>query len=267
MSNYKMIVMDMDDTLINSENKVSKETKNYLIDIQNQGYKVVLASGRPTEGMLPIAKELQLDVHDSYIISYNGGKTIKVATEEVEVSQSVSKKNFDLIVDFCREHNFLILTYQDGHIIHDGDHEYRDIESELTGLPMKRVNDIKAYINDSVPKAMGVDYATNIAKVRDDMHGSFNSEIDVTTSKPFFLEFMAKDVSKGNAIKALCEKLNVSLSEVICFGDSLNDQSMFEVVVCAIAMGNANEELKAIADKITLDNDSNGIPAALKTLL
>ena len=56
MSNYKMIVMDMDDTLINSENKVSKETKNYLIDIQNQGYKVVLASGRPTEGMLPIAK-------------------------------------------------------------------------------------------------------------------------------------------------------------------------------------------------------------------
>ena len=105
MSNYKMIVMDMDDTLINSENKVSKETKNYLIDIQNQGYKVVLASGRPTEGMLPIAKELQLDIHDSYIISYNGGKTIKVATEEVEVSQSVFKKNFDLIVDFCREHN------------------------------------------------------------------------------------------------------------------------------------------------------------------
>ena len=78
---------------------------------------------------------------------------------------------------------------------------------------------------------------------------------------------MAKDVSKGNAIKALCEKLNVSLSEVICFGDSLNDQSMFEVVGCAIAMGNANEELKAIADKITLDNDSNGIPMTLKTLL
>lgn len=60
MSNYKMIVMDMDDTLINSENKVSKETKNYLIDIQNQGYKVVLASGRPTEGMLPIAKRITI---------------------------------------------------------------------------------------------------------------------------------------------------------------------------------------------------------------
>ena len=89
----------------------------------------------------------------------------------------------------------------------------------------------------------------------------------MTTSKPFFLEFMAKDVSKGNAIKALCEKLNISLSEVICFGDSLNDQSMFKVVGYAVAMGNASEELKKIADKVTLDNDSNGIPVALKELL
>ena len=151
--------------------------------------------------MLPIAKELQLDVHDSYIISYNGGKTIKVATEEVEVSQSVSKKNFDLIVDFCREHNFLILTYQDGHIIHDGDHEYRDIESELTGLPMKRVNDIKAYINDSVPKAMGVDYAQILLKYVMICMEVFNSEIDVTTSKPFFLEFMARMFQKVMRLK------------------------------------------------------------------
>lgn len=106
MSNFKVIVMDMDDTLINSDNKVSPETKEYLIDLQNQGYKVVLASGRPTEGMLPIAKELHLDKHDSYIISYNGGKTIKVATEKVEVSKSVSKEDFDEIADFCREKTF-----------------------------------------------------------------------------------------------------------------------------------------------------------------
>ncbi|GGG85828.1 HAD family phosphatase [Staphylococcus pragensis] len=267
MSNFKVIVMDMDDTLINSDNKVSPETKEYLIDLQNQGYKVVLASGRPTEGMLPIAKELHLDKHDSYIISYNGGKTIKVATEKVEVSKSVSKEDFDKIADFCREKNFLVLTYQDGHIIHDGDHEYRDIESQLTGLPMKRVDDIKKYINEDVPKVMGVDYVENITNVRDALHGSFNSNIDVTTSKPFFLEFMGKGVSKGNAIKALCEKLDISLKEVVCFGDSLNDQSMFEVAGYSVAMGNATEELKEVADKVTLDNDSNGIPAALKEIL
>ena len=136
-----------------------------------------------------------------------------------------------------------------------------------TGIPMKQVDDIKAYIQSDVPKTMGVDYEENISKARNELNGTFNSDIDVTTSKPFFLEFMAKDVSKGNAIKALCEKLNISLSEVICFGDSLNDQSMFKVVGYAVAMGNASEELKKIADKVTLDNDSNGIPVALKELL
>lgn len=83
----------------------------------------------------------------------------------------------------------------------------------------------------------------------------------------FFLEFMAKDVSKGNAIKALCKRLQISLEEVIVFGDSLNDKSMFEVAGYSIAMGNASDELKNLADKVTLDNNSGGIPHALRNLL
>ena len=99
------------------------------------------------------------------------------------------------------------------------------------------------------------------------MDGNFNKDIDVTTSKPFFLEFMAKNVSKGNAIKALCKRLQIPLEEVIVFGDSLNDKSMFEVAGYSVAMGNASDELKKIADEVTLDNNSNGIPYALKEIL
>lgn len=267
MSKYKMIVLDMDDTLMNGDNQVSPETKSYLIDIQEKGYSVVLASGRPTEGMIPVAKDLKLNHNESFIISYNGGKTIRMFDEEVEVSKTVSKENFDLIVDYCRDRGFLVLTYDNGYIIHDSDHEYMNIESELTGLPMKRVDDIKTYIKHDVPKVMGVDYVGNITEARIDLNGFFNEDIDVTTSKPFFLEFMAKDVSKGNAIKALCNKMNIGLEEVIAFGDSLNDQSMFEVAGYSVAMGNASDELKALADEVTLDNNSNGIPHLLKTLL
>ncbi|WP_367120732.1 Cof-type HAD-IIB family hydrolase [Staphylococcus capitis] len=267
MSKFKMIVLDMDDTLMNSDNEVSAETKSYLIDIQDKGYSVVLASGRSTEGMIPVARELQLNHNESFIISYNGGKTIKMSNEEVEVSKPVSKDNFDLIVDYCRERGFLVLTYDNGYIIHDSDHEYMNIESELTGLPMKRVEDIKSYINHDVPKVMGVDYVGNITEARVDLNGFFNEDIDVTTSKPFFLEFMAKDVSKGNAIKALCKKENINLEEVVVFGDSLNDQSMFDVAGYSVAMGNASEELKESADVVTLDNNSEGIPHMLKKLI
>ena len=80
---------------------------------------------------------------------------------------------------------------------------------------MKQVDDIKAYIQSDVPKTMGVDYEENISKARNELNGTFNSDID-DDEQTFLPEFMAKDVSKGNAIKALCEKLNISLSEVIC---------------------------------------------------
>ncbi|WP_430523194.1 threonine synthase [Staphylococcus aureus] len=221
------------------------------------------------QGKLPQGKkrDLKLPEHHSYIISYNGSKTINMTNEEVEVSKSIGKQDFDEIVDYCRDRGFFVLTYHDGQIIYDSEHEYMNIEAELTGLPMKRVDDIKAYIQGDVPKVMGVDYVANITEARIDLNGVFNDNVDATTSKPFFLEFMAKDVSKGNAIKALCHKLGYSVDQVIAFGDSMNDKSMFEVAGLAIAMGNASDELKQYADEVTLDHNENGIPHALKKLL
>ena len=264
---YKLIVMDMDDTLMTSDNEVSAETAKYLMNIQAQGYKVVLASGRPTDGMMPTAKHLKLDQYKSYVISYNGGKTVNVSDEKVEVSRTVSKSDFDSIVDFCRAHSLFVLTYQDGYIVYEGEHEYMNIESELTGLPMKQVDDLKAYIQQDVPKVMGIDYVPNITSIRNNLDGHFNENIDVTTSKPFFLEFMAQGVSKGNAITELCQKLDINLSQVIGFGDSSNDISMLKVVGKAVAMGNANDDVKAVADEVTLTNDNDGIPHTLKSFL
>ena len=78
---------------------------------------------------------------------------------------------------------------------------------------------------------------------------------------------MSKGVSKGNAVTELCEKVQIDLSEVIAFGDSANDISMLKVVGHAVAMGNANDDVKKVADEITLSNSDNGIPHALKSLL
>lgn len=89
----------------------------------------------------------------------------------------------------------------------------------------------------------------------------------MTTSKPYFLEFMAQGVSKGNAVTDLSKKLDIALSEVVAFGDSSNDISMLQVVGHAVAMGNANDQVKAVADEITLSNSDNGIPHTLRQIL
>ena len=97
MSKYKLIVMDMDDTLMNHENQVGEETKDYLIKIQDEGYKVVLASGRPTEGMLPTARLLNLDAHQSHVIKYNAGNTVYYGSLNDQKTE---------IVDYCRKNHF-----------------------------------------------------------------------------------------------------------------------------------------------------------------
>lgn len=256
---YKMIVLDMDDTLMTSENKMSEGTKQALLDIQKQGVKVVLASGRPTGGMVPTALELELDKNESYILSYNGAHVISMKNQSIILRQPVTKSQFDAIYDYCQKNGLFVLTYADNEIVYDGEHEYMNIEHELTGLPMKKVDNLKSFIQSDVPKVLSVDYEAHISQLNQQLNGHFGDDIHATTSKPFFLEFMHQNVSKGQVLKQLCDKINIPAEAVICVGDSNNDKDMLEFAGLGIAMGNANEAIKQVADDITDDNNNDGI--------
>ncbi|WP_414054886.1 Cof-type HAD-IIB family hydrolase [Macrococcus equi] len=261
---YKMIVLDMDDTLLTSENVILSSTKDVLIKAQQQGIKVVLASGRPTGGMLEAAQEIQLANFGSYILSYNGAVVINVATGEVIDSTYVSKSSFDKVYDYLKARDVFVLTYVDNTIVYEGTHKYMNVEHELTGLPMQSVENLKTYVTAAVPKLMGVDDIDKISQMNQEIGGSFNEDIHATTSKPFFLEFINKDVSKGKVLKQLADKLNIEPSEIIAFGDSNNDKDMLEFAGLGVAMGNANENIKAIADVITEDHNNDGIANIVK---
>ncbi|MBW0770730.1 Cof-type HAD-IIB family hydrolase [Mammaliicoccus lentus] len=264
---YKYIVMDMDDTLLTSENKISEETHAYLLKKQQEGMKIILASGRPTAGMTKHAESLNLKQSGGYIVSYNGAIITDAATNEVVFKQTIDKENAHKIIDFCRENNFFSLTYINDEIVYDSTHEYMNIESELTGLPMVSVSDLKEVITEDVPKVMGIDYEENISKANQSLNGQFNDHISSTTSKPYFLEFMNNEVSKGKSLQKLFDKIEADFSEVIAFGDSLNDSDMLEKAAIGVAMGNANDTIKELADVVTDDHDNNGIVTALEKLL
>ncbi|MGV2874294.1 Cof-type HAD-IIB family hydrolase [Macrococcus capreoli] len=259
MMQYKMIVLDMDDTLLTSDNTILPSTKDALIKAQQQGIKVVLASGRPTGGMLAAAKALQLADFGSYILSYNGAEVTEMSTGELIAATHVSKQSFDAVYDYLRARDVFVLTYIDNTIVYEGTHEYMNVEHELTGLPMQPVEDLKAFVTGDVPKLMGVDDIEKISAMNEAIGGSFNGDIHATTSKPFFLEFMNKDVSKGKVLKQLVEKLGIKQEEVMAFGDSNNDKDMLEYAGLGVAMGNANDNIKQIADVITDDHNQDGI--------
>ncbi len=263
---YKMIVTDIDDTLLTPEHTISPKTKEAIINAQKQGVKFVLCSGRPTGAMLGIAKELELDKYEGYIISYNGANIVELPSRKVLFEKMLSMEQIHRIYDLSVEANVGVHTYSETHIRAMSEYKYTLVEHEITGMPIEILTDFKKQINTSVVKAIMVDEHEYLASIEEKVL-PFTTDMSTTYSKPFFLEFMNKEVDKGQSLKVLCDKLNILPSEVITFGDAHNDLPMTKYAGMGVAMGNACEEMKAVANFITKSNSEDGIAVALEKFL
>ncbi|MEI5909078.1 Cof-type HAD-IIB family hydrolase [Bacillus spongiae] len=259
MTHYKMIVLDLDDTLLQDDQTISIRTKAALMEAQNQGVKVVLASGRPTEGMRAVAKELKLEKYGSYILSFNGSKIIDCQTNEELYSATLSPEMVHQLYDLSVREDAGILTYVDDCIITDSPNPYAVIESDLTGLPVKTVTNFKEYVQESVVKALMLNEPDKLVSTEKTLQKELADELSVMRSKPFFLEFTALGVTKGASLNFLIQRLGILREEVIAIGDSYNDLSMIEFAGLGVAMGNAPGDIKAKADFVTDSNQQDGV--------
>ncbi len=264
---YKMIVLDLDDTLLNDEHTLSKRNKEALMAAQELGVKVVLASGRPTFGMVSIAKDLQLDQYGSYILSFNGSKIINAKTNEEMFNSSISSEMAHRLYDLSRREGVAILSYKDESIIIEEPNEYADIEATITGLPMQIVDQFKATITEPVVKAMMLAHPDVLVDVEQTLVKEVGEEVSVFRSKPFFLEFTALNVTKGTSLHQLTQKLGIKAEEVIAIGDSYNDITMIEFAGLGVAMGNAPDAIKDIANHVTDTNNNDGVAQVVEDFI
>lgn len=265
--NYELLVLDIDDTLLTSEHIISPRTYDALIDLQQRGKKLVLASGRPTPSMIEVAKQLKLDEFDSYVIAFNGAVVMRVRDLQEIFSQRIEHSEQRAIIDYLQQHDLAVTTYTEDTVMIDRRNEYSDIEGELTGMPTLYDAEWMANLVEPRLKFIGVGHPDIVAQCEADLQGKFGQSTYVTTSKPFFLEMMHQNVSKGRSIERLCKHLGIGVEQVIACGDGNNDATMIEVAGRGIAMGNATESLKRIADEVTLSNDEDGIVAVIEKYL
>jgi Cof subfamily protein (haloacid dehalogenase superfamily) len=259
MMNYKMIVLDLDDTLLRDDQTISKRTKDALLLAQEAGVKVVLASGRPTFGMRWVAKELKLEQYGSYILSFNGSKIIDCKTNEEKYSRTLSAETVHRLYDLSRREEVGILTYADDAIVVEEPSEFASIESELTGLPVKVVPNFKEAIQEPVVKALMLKEAGRLVDVEKKLQAELEGELSVMRSKPFFLEFTQLGVTKGASLDYLIKPMGIKAEEVIAIGDSYNDLTMIEFAGLGVAMGNAPEDIREKADFVTASNMADGV--------
>lgn len=264
---YKMVVMDMDDTLLREDRSLSQENREAIIEAQKKGVKIVLASGRPTYAMMGVAKELEMDLYDSHIISYNGAEIRECATNKTIFENSITKEIAHELFDISRENKVHIHTYVDDVIITSELNKYTDIEAEITGMPVSRVEDFKEKVKGNVIKVLMVENPEYLKEVESKLRPSMKDRLNMVISKPFFLEFMDKGIDKASALEKLINILGIKREEVIAMGDSYNDRGMVKFAGLGVFMGNAPDDLKQEADYIADTNMNDGVAKVIREFI
>lgn len=258
--NYKMLVLDLDGTLTNSEKKITPPTKEALIKIQKNGKKVVLASGRPTPGVLPLARELHLKDYGSFILSYNGGRIINCANDEIIYNKLLPATVIPTVYEIAKEFDVDILTYSAEAIISGLTlNQYTELEARINSLPIKRVDNFPEFVDFPVNKLLITGDADITATIEQLLKKKFHKFLNIYRSEPFFLEIMPQNIDKAYSLQKLLSSTGISAKEMICCGDGFNDLTMIEYAGLGVAMANAQEVVKESADFITKSNDEDGV--------
>ena len=206
MAEIKVLALDLDGTLTNSQKEVTPRTRAALDAAIAKGVTIVLASGRPTAGVLPLAKELGLDKKGGCILSYNGGKIIDCRTGETLYQKQLDAQYVPELCAFAAAQNVTIITYnKEGVVTEHPDDKWALRECFTCKLPMTGVDDLAKYVDYPICKML----ITLDPARRDEVWAAgkkqFDGRIDLYPSSPFFIEAVPLGVAKDGSLAALLE--------------------------------------------------------------
>lgn len=264
----KILVLDLDGTLTNSEKKITPPTRKALMEMQEAGHIIVLASGRPTPGVTPVAEELELARYGGYILSYNGGNITRCSDGEVLYRQTLPDDIVPELFAMADELGIGMMTYNSrGIVANMHNDEFMELESFITHLEIAHYDMPSEHIGTSVNKCLGTAPVEIAPEIEKKFAEKFGDRISVSRSEAFFIELVPMGIDKAASLARLCEILGMTKEDMIACGDGFNDISMIEYAGIGVAMANAQEPVKQAADYITLSNDEDGVAHVIEKFI
>lgn len=265
----KILALDLDGTLTNSQKKITPRTKAAVLAIQKLGHMVVLASGRPTPGVAAVAKALELKRYGGYMLTYNGAKGIECQTGKILYQETMPE---DIVPEIFREAEKLgigMMTYQSQGIIAGAKvDEYMQIEAGINGLEIMSYEDPVAQIQTPVHKCLGTAAPEIASEIEEKFSDVFGSRIGVGRSEPFFIELTPKGVDKATSLERFRHFVGCKREDIIACGDGFNDRNMIQYAGLGVAMANAQTAVKEVADYVTqYTNDEDGVAEVIEKFI
>ncbi|MCR8643911.1 Cof-type HAD-IIB family hydrolase [Paenibacillus sp. N1-5-1-14] len=257
---YKLIALDVDGTLIDDHHVLTERTKEVLKRAHQAGIQIVLCSGRSPKSIFPILEEIGFE---GTAIAHNGAATVLSHNSELIHEFAFSAEEITPLIHYCRENqiHFDVSTAFDL-FVESCRPEEREMYAKFFIDPIVRED---ATTHDQLVK-MTLSAESDVmdrveAQLRDH---PVASRFHMIRSGDFFIDFMHKEATKGNALEALAASWNIPREQIIAIGNYYNDIEMLEFAGLGIAMDNSPEAVKQAADAVTLSNNEDGVAAALE---
>ena len=286
---YKLAAIDLDGTMLNQYGIVTQRTKEAIEKAQKKGIEIIIASGRPTDSVKTIAKEIN---SNKYFISGNGAIIYDITSDEIIYENTLKKQKALEIIKICEENSIYYNIYTEKEIIAKSLqcnvlYYYKENlnKEEKNKTQINIVENIYDYIKNRDEKIVKITicdghqviFNSIIKKLKeigeievlDVSHMSRKMIKQGTEEIPieyFYTEISAKNVDKWNAIEFLKEKMQIDTNEIIAIGDNMNDKKMIETAGLGIAMGESTPVIKEIANQITDTNCEDGVAKALENI-
>ncbi len=285
---YKLITIDLDGTLLNRYGEVTEYTKDIIKKTTNKGVLVVLASGRISESVLTIAKEIGAD---KYYISGNGSVLYDMQKDEILYENYLTKEKVLEIIELCDKNSIYYNIYTENAVLakslnyNVAFYNYENTKkSSDKKTDINIVEDMYNYIkNSNLNKFLKITicdeskivFSSILKKIKnisdiDVLEVSHMSQKKIKTGTKevevgyFYTEVSSKNVDKWFAIEKVMELENIKKEEVMALGDNNNDIVMIKNAGLGVAMGHSNEQVKKVADYITVDNNEDGVAKAIE---
>jgi Cof subfamily protein (haloacid dehalogenase superfamily) len=255
---YKILFLDIDGTILMPDHTYSESTKEAILQVKDRGVEVFIATGRPLHEVRELAEELNVNS----LIGYNGA--FAIYKDEILVNEPMDRNQVESLLEIARKHHHEMVVYN----------TEKNFFTSLNHPAIQRFNETFQLRNNELLSKDVLDQilGMTIINLNQSETASYQiddnlrfSEVNVDNTRDAF-DVLRLNVNKGEAVKKVLQRLNITKEQSIAFGDGMNDKEMLQESGEGFAMGNAHPDLLQYAKHITTSVTDSGIYNGLKKL-
>jgi len=259
----KLIALDLDDTLLSSSLTISQGNKQALIDAENAGIEIVLATGRNYFGVREYVEHLQLGRKGNFLVCSNGAEILEAEDGTVVERLMLSSSFCHEASEFIDSQDFPWQVYMNGQIFCSRINDWALMDEKITGQPVQEAGPKDELFRNGQVKFVVPGEPGRITQLYETASRLFQGRAEVVTSKPYFMEILPIGADKGSALLRLTQRLGITMEKVMAIGDAMNDLSMIEEAGWGCAPANALDRIKTAAKVVSEKNHDEDAVADL----